>query len=100
MERAAAAGEVPTAVDWLEDAGRGDRRRGGGTGGAAANVYGESRDGNTSARIKAKSGTCGDDRAELDAGDNYAGPFVTHDHARQFAADWADSLGFKPRVPA
>ena len=64
------------------------------------NVYWVTLDGDTIAIIKAKSCTCCDDPAELDAGDNYAGPFMTHDHARQFAADWADSLGFKPRVLA
>ena len=42
--------------------------------------------------IKAKSCICCNDPAELDVCENYAGPFVTHEHARQFAADWADSL--------
>ena len=52
------------------------------------NVYWVTLNGDTIAIIKA---IVGCDPAELDTSDNYAGPFVTYDHARQFAADWAVS---------
>ena len=54
------------------------------------NVYWVTLNGDSIAIIKATVGS--DDPAELDASDNYAGPFVTYDQARQFAADWADAL--------
>ena len=53
------------------------------------NVYWVTLNGDTIAIIPA---TIGSDPTELDASDNYAGPFMTYDHARQFAADWADAL--------
>ena len=62
------------------------------------NIYWVTLDGDTIEIIRACGVCVGNDPPELDTADNYAGPFVTYEHARQFAADWADSLGFKPRV--